>query len=358
VAGSGKTLVLLELARRAASSGREVLFLCHNSALNAHLAAELEEEHRVTVHRMVGFCLEVIRTFDPDYGKRKGGDEERVRHEIDAEERVGETSRYLKETLPEMVLQYVEFYLSETRNGKRFDLLIVDEAQDILSETELLMLNSLIEGGLDMGHWMFAYDREQSLSGDISSGLDYLRTKKPKEFFLDTNIRTPASIYSLARSLTGLGGESTLRDLIPPQIVYYDDEKSALSGLLRILGYATEELKYSPDEILILGPGVKKNTLAPGSKLKVGQWNIRVMKKGDPLSGNVGYAEIRRFKGLEAPYVILTGLEELNPAIDRHLLYVALTRATGGIALLLPEKMRSYVEREWKGGEKGSDLRD
>lgn len=349
VAGSGKTLVLLELARRAAAKEKEILFLCHNSALNAHLELELSGFSGITVHRMVGFCLEVIRTFDPEFGKRKGGEDDEVRSQLDAEQREGETSKYLRETLPTLALEYVDRFLSETRQGNRFDLLIVDEAQDILSETELLLLDSLVEGGLDLGNWMFAYDGEQSLSGDIAAGLAYLRTRKPDDFFLDTNIRTPASSYRLARALTGLGGEGTLRDVIPPQIVYYTDEQSAFSGLIRILRFATEELKYNPEDILILGPGVKKYTVAPGSKLKAGEWRIRLVKKGDVLPGHVGYAEIKRFKGLEAPYVILTGLEGMNTSTDRSLLYVAMTRATGGLALLLPEKMRPWVERVWKG---------
>jgi len=63
------------------------------------------------------------------------------------------------------------------------------------------------------------------------------------------------------------------------------------------------------------------------------------VKEGKTAQGFVGYSEIKKFKGLEAPYVILAGLEKLNPAAERNLLYVAMTRTTGAMALLLPEKI-------------------
>ena len=349
VAGSGKTLVLLELARRASLEKKEILFLCHNSSLNAAIHEELSGYANITVHRMVGFALEIIRHTEPDFGKRSDDD---VRKELDKEGREGETSKYLKETLPLKALEHLDAYLSDYRNGKKFDLLIVDEAQDILTETELLLLDSLTTGGLTEGNWMIAYDGDQSLNGDIEKGLAWLKKILPEEHFLPVNIRTPESVYRMACRLTGLGGESTLRNVMEPIIVYYENEKEAQDGLLRILEHASKDLKYSPEEILILGPVTKKNTAAPGSKLKIGGWEIRLVKEGKTAPGFVGYSEIKKFKGLEAPYVILTGLEKLNPVTERNLLYVAMTRTTGVMALLLPEKMQTWMERELGNSDK------
>jgi len=80
--------------------------------------------------------------------------------------------------------------------------------------------------------------------------------------------------------------------------------------------------------------------------MKIGRWEIRLVKEGRIIPGYVGYSEIKKFKGLEAPYVILTGLENLNPITERNLFYVAMTRTTEIMAFLLPDKMKTWMNRE------------
>ena len=62
------------------------------------------------------------------------------------------------DTLPDLVMDRI---LDGVIDAPIFEYLIVDEAQDILSEKYLDILDLLTEGGLAGGHWAFFGDFER-----------------------------------------------------------------------------------------------------------------------------------------------------------------------------------------------------
>ena len=58
-AGSGKTMLAMEKARRLASEGFDVLLTCYNAALATSLARHVPE--RITVMHFHGLCRELVK---------------------------------------------------------------------------------------------------------------------------------------------------------------------------------------------------------------------------------------------------------------------------------------------------------
>ena len=67
-AGTGKTWVALEKARRHAQDGDEVLFLCYNKLLQQALEKQTEKYPGIHVYTIDGFACTICRTPEADYG--------------------------------------------------------------------------------------------------------------------------------------------------------------------------------------------------------------------------------------------------------------------------------------------------
>jgi superfamily I DNA/RNA helicase len=64
----------------------------------------------------------------------------------------------------------------------------------------------------------------------------------------------------------------------------------------------------------------------------------------DLRSGKTKYCSIYRFKGLEAPAVVITDIEALDTAARRSLLYVGCTRALHRLVILAHKDVRGKLE--------------
>jgi superfamily I DNA/RNA helicase len=60
-------------------------------------------------------------------------------------------------------------------------------------------------------------------------------------------------------------------------------------------------------------------------------------------SGHIKYSSIYRFKGLEAPAVVITDVHTLDTSADRSLLYVGCTRALERLVILADARLRGLL---------------
>jgi hypothetical protein len=327
IGGSGKTLIALELAKRAQAQGFKTLFVCHSSNLNAYLQESCEEFQDIDVFRMVELCREIILEKEPDYGSYK-------RKDIPEKERITE-DEYLKKILPAKTLEYID----TSSCAKKYDLLIMDEGQDLLTVDEMLVFDSILKAGFRDSSWLVCFDPRQALSGEIKSGIDYLNSFEPKTQFLKLNIRTPQKTFELACRLGRVEESGRLTDLKDPQLVRYKNPQDGQESLIRTINYITNDLKGKHEDILILSPLKKVHTEVLGRKRKLtDEIAVQLVEGGHTKNGTVGFSEIRRFKGLERPYVILTGVEDFGDESLFNQFFVALTRATSLGFLLYPTK--------------------
>ena len=136
-AGTGKTLLAIEAARRGAAAGRKVLLLCFNRLLGKWLEGQLSVPGTgVVVSTIHQHMLAVSST--------------------SVVENPGHT--FWERELPALA---VETLLDNAGETNQFDELVVDEAQDILRGEYLDFLDLSLKGGLASGQWRFFGDFEK-----------------------------------------------------------------------------------------------------------------------------------------------------------------------------------------------------
>ena len=104
-AGTGKTLLALEVARRWVADGRRVLFLCYNRFLAAHLSSTA---NGVMVRHFHAFCREMATGAGLPFKPPKEADEV-----------------FWDETAPQLLETAIDYLPDE-----RWDAIVIDEGQD------------------------------------------------------------------------------------------------------------------------------------------------------------------------------------------------------------------------------------
>lgn len=313
-AGTGKTLVAVEKAKRLASSTEPVLFLCYNSALKTYLEANhaLPNVHYATFH---GFARELIGP---------GGTLE------DAERAL------LAHLIDDRPIPYTH--------------LIVDEGQDFATEW-LEYLNHRFRDG---AFYVF-YDRHQLVQADDTRWLDAV----PCRLVLSRNCRNTDPIARAAYRAGGLAVSPTLGVTGPKPVLHVaSDETRAIELATALLEAAQKGGKTPAHELATL----TLDTLPTDSRwrrLRVGEKEVVDF----PAMGRVTLTTARRFKGLEASLVIVADAD-FRKAEDpdwRRRLYVACSRARHAVHIIsinneadLAPAIRAFSDTEkarptWRG---------
>ena len=143
-AGTGKTVLAVDAARRLAFAGQRVLFLCFNKLLAAKLTSHVSGNN---------FEGEIIaRNVDDHFVKVTEGTE----FESVVKEAIEKNK---KKAFGEVAPEYAALVASE-RDADRFDALVLDEAQDFLTNAKLDALNEMVRGGLENGCWYVFLDKD------------------------------------------------------------------------------------------------------------------------------------------------------------------------------------------------------
>ena len=302
-AGTGKTLLAIEAARRAAAEGQKPLLLCFNKLLGGWLA---EQQH------VVGEGADITRL-----------------HAL-----MLQTSGLEVPSSPSEAFwtQDLPLAAAVALDEAPYDLLIIDEAQDLLREEYLQFLDLALAGGLSAGRWMMFGDFErQSIYGASDVSLEDFRAARgqPPLYSLRDNCRNTPRIASFATLLGGLrpGYDTVLRpdEGLAPRMRYYSDRAVQTGILEELLGGLYKE-GYAGDDIVILSP-ISDGCAA--RSLSNEPWRNRVKPYADsPPKGFVRWTTVSAFKGMEAPVVILTDVEEVQGERSESLFYTGLTRAT------------------------------
>lgn len=315
-AGSGKTLLALEAARRETAVGREGRLLCFNAFLSRQLAADaagIPGLRVATLHR------ELLRIAG-------------VKVPPDADEGFWESK------LPDLALEA----LLDGQAGPTSDFLIIDEVQDIASQTYLDVLDLLVTRGLKEGRVLLFGDFERQAIFGSADGRDLLRRAIPglAAHRLTYNCRNLPRIGYTVNLFSGLkpGYQRFRRDddgFDPTTIPYRagDDQSRQLVTCVRDL----QAEGFALNEITVLSP-VKSGSAA---ETTTDPWLRQVLRKADGTAagpGQLRYCTVAQFKGLESPAVVLTDLDQRLVPNFEALLYVGLTRATDRLVALIEEK--------------------
>ncbi len=318
-AGTGKTILSLEHARRLARKGARVLFLCYNHNLSFHL------QHRVRVQDPVvaDATLQVYAIYK--YLIQILADNLHLPPQPPESER--ETySKYWQQDIPRAFLQ-----LAEANLHQQFDALVIDEGQDLLNPLLLQCLDKLVKGGLRQGNWLAALDPLQNIyRTQLEAGLEQLNQANPAALTLEDNYRNTREIIEYTITSTGI--DPQVNTLIQVQGLeiredYYQDTQDQRIKLVKVL----EKLKKNqvpPADICIVSLTSYEKSVLQGAP-RAGKFPVQHLadlypEEWDP--DKVKFSSVHRFKGLESPVVILTDVIETNGDYATRC-YTAMTRA-------------------------------
>jgi hypothetical protein len=290
-AGTGKTVLAIEKARRLSDRGDRVLFLCFNAALRKFL----QNHHplpRVAFHTFHSLAAKHV-------AQREQG--------LDA--------------LPGLFLQL----LAEDRVKWEYEHVIIDEAQDFQSEwLEWLQLKT-------PGHFYAFFDRNQCVQRER---FPHWVEVADCRLMLSQNCRNTLHIARTAYRSIDFPLAKTARMVSGRSTVLYgcetaEAEQRFAKGIVKT-SLATGTLQ--PHDIVVLT--MKTVDTSALSKLQ----KLAGADLAEELTpGHVCFTSVRRFKGLEAKMVIMADVEvgEFYQREYRNRFYVGSSRAMHELHILI-----------------------
>ena len=326
-AGTGKTVLAAEAARRCASDGQRVLLLCFNRILGDWLGSVVSEYGpMITAGTFSKFLLGVagIRRLEQ------------------------QTREFWNRELPELALAKL---MEEPDKNFHFDAIIIDEAQDLalapyLDVIEALTVVSPVQPKM---LWFGDFERQAIFGsdGDPRTAIES-RFNGMMKLPLHVNCRNTPGIGGAIENLSALDARyrSFRRrdDGVTPKIRFY----SSFDEQVRLLEEALEGVRnegFQVGDITVLSP--KRE----GAAQLLGEpWSSRLRPAGTAGASQSRFSTIHAFKGMESPVVAVTDIDEVGSAQTESLLYVAMTRATDRLMLFIEKSNESVIEDRIFGG--------
>lgn len=313
-AGTGKTMLAMEKARRLASEGFRVLLTCYNRPLADFLAARSAKVQNLTVMNFHTLCFEMAR-----------------KAECPIRDLEGETppKEYFEKDLPAALATALE-----CMPDKRFDAIVVDEGQDF-SEGWWTALQLALSDP-DQGILYVFFDDNQRLYShgqSIPEDLDV--------YPLTKNLRNTRPIHNLASAyykgwkLDAAGPEG--RD---PVFLEAGTDNAVVREVSRYLQRLVKEEKVYPEDVAVL-TGRSRDKSVLGKEDVIGAFSTCCGEK--PEKGKVVFDSIRRFKGLERPVVVLVELEDVLDSPET--LYVGITRANAHLVVVGDQRVKAQLRQ-------------
>jgi hypothetical protein len=323
-AGTGKTVLALEAARRASNAGKNVLLLCFNRLLGRWLSqqpiAQCEAVTAGTFHQyLLGFAGVAL---PPDAD-----------------------DTFWKVDLPDAAIAKL---LDEHTAAGRFDILVVDEIQDLISPSYLDVFDLALKGGVAAGNWMLFGDFErQMLYGQDRHAAEELLRARLGAFArcsLRVNCRNTPRVATLSHLLGKLAPNYSrvLRpdDRIEPVMTYYATPSQQRKQLVTTLERLQRD-SFSDQDIVILSPKAGSNCAAASIADK--SWADRIAPYEQAAPDQIRFTTIQSFKGLDSAAIVVTDIEHLAGELFSSLFYVATTRSLERLSIIVHETAKPDI---------------
>jgi len=324
-AGTGKSLLATEEARRLAAEGKSVLLCCFNKALARHLRECLSEAGKVAVWNLHSLMAHLIRQAN-------------LQEEVPL---TGDDSYLYRVLYPELTLQA----LVEIEHPVLYDALVVDEAQDLLLDGYVDVLDVVLKGGLREGQWKIFLDSQQELFASLGTlGLRRFLDGHPAQFKLTLNCRNTASIAISTCILSGLPPQEVAHvDGPDTEIEWSLDKDSQRRAVSRFVGRMLSQ-RVQPNDVVLLSERKLANSCLASGLLgvpaRIQQFDCDAHVSPD----SVLFATVGQFKGLESDVVALIDFHDLDSDHSRNLLYVGASRARAQLAVFLDESLKDRYQ--------------
>jgi hypothetical protein len=320
-AGTGKTVLAIEESKRLAECGLRVLFVCFNVRLASAVRAAVGD-NRVEVSHFHGLAQRIVKA---------AGQFERL---PDAD-----SSHIFQVAMPELAFDV----LADWSDEQRFQALIIDEAQDLLRDEYLAVLDALLVGGFEGGQWRAFLDPKQNaFGGHVGAGTRVFEAAGALPFRLTRNCRNTEPIATRTSLLSGVELEETLVCEGPKvEELEYRDRADQRRRLERILNRLLSE-GFTPQAITVLSRFRLENSCLSEALPGFG---ARITDAATDDSRSISFATISSFKGLESEVVVLVDVDDLESADGRRSVYLGASRARTVLVVLRSERMaKALVE--------------
>jgi len=289
-AGTGKTFMAVDIAKRLFEQGKKTLFICKSQVFGKYIEARVDP----------GVQVKSIDNIDI---------------------------------------------------AERYDALVVDEAQDALNFEDLSILDSILAGGLEKGIWRIFLDKnnQTGLFGQYDEkAMEMLTLYHPVQLMLSRNCRNTETIVRAVRLLTASDiGTATAGSGPDVKYLYAANEQESIRTLEKELARLFDS-EVTPADISLVS--VKDFQSSVVSRLD-GRFRKKIteltaLNASDFPFNNMSFSTVSNFKGLENRFVFILDFEKEHfDQKDMAALYVAMTRPRAGLAIILPEALKSLLNK-------------
>lgn len=330
-AGTGKSVIALERACELSGQGFRVLYLCFNQLLATHVrgaiaadprAAQVEVRHVHALYRELidsAGLLQRLQAEDPD------------------------APEFFAKRFPELAAEALCEHPYEA-----WDVLVVDEAQDLLTPEHLDTFDLLLRDGLRRGRWHLFFDPQQNIyGGDVQAQVDgRLAECAPALDDLFENCRNTRQVAVQASIVSGIDlAVAGAPDGPDCEVHYYGAAPEGIAAIealvRRLIGQDVR-----PQDVAILSTRRWENSLLKGVNRLAGRQLADPSNEAVLRSGGLLFTTMHAFKGLERQAVIALDMGEIGDPNWSMLHYAGLSRARCLLHVFSPAPARRAYDRQ------------
>lgn len=322
-AGTGKTLLALEQCKRLDAAGKKVLYLCYNKLIATYVDECIKsEKFNFDVYTLHGFMNKYVSIHN---------------HKED--------SLYYNTILPKNFLEFVQGPAWYDNN--KYDVVVIDEGQDLMNTNYYQCINALIKGGVAKGIWSIYFDPNQNIF-NTSKEFEYIWNELKKvastKYTLSINCRNTRQIAIGNKMISNIS-QARLMKAEGNDVEYItyknlSNEKDQLMNSLRNLKSQGINIK----DIVILSPySIGNNKCCLNSiNMPADIGILRVNpKNGFYKSDYLKFYSIQSYKGLESKVIMMIDIDMFTDKSRRLLNYIGASRARTLLYIFYDEKVEN-----------------
>lgn len=307
-AGTGKTLLALEQCRRYEASGHKVLYLCYNKLIASYVREVRDKENgKYDVNTLHSLMLKIC-------GETSDGI-------WDAE--------YYEKVLPDKFIEIMDYDVED----KNYDVVIIDEGQDLMNTYYYMCISYLIKGGFSGGKWTIYFDPQQNIfnsNNELTEIWKQLKQDAETSYKLTINCRNTRQIAVANKMISNIEQAKSLRaEGIDVEYIKYSSIAEERKVLLRTIRNLRSQ-GISPGEIVILSAYSNRNNKSCINEFVFPEdlGNVRISPTMITFERRTtDFFTIQSFKGLESKVIIIIDIDDFESEQSRLLNYVAASRA-------------------------------
>ncbi len=229
-----------------------------------------------------------------------------------------------------------------------FDVLVVDEGQELVNPPGLQAIDRILKGGIESGRWKWFMDADnQSMKNEVDP--DCRARLKSHAFYWSPphNVRSTREIVGLVKE--ALGADIGISEIdgrgVRPLVQVLESDDQALKWAVDFVARKIHDGVSPKDVVVLSAPSSFERVRAamewlPASELVV----VSGPEQLDAMKSRAVISDPETFRGLERAWTVVVCNEEFTRLRNgESYLYVAMTRSNAGLAIALGPPGRDWL---------------